>query len=96
MKTLKQIMDEYAKELNMNDIPDFWITEQVEEITQRYKLEILEQVKFGFDICSDHSTGCLGYRNLVREIERQKENKPIDKSISPVKPYEPGKRRASE
>lgn len=52
-----------------------------------YKLEILEDVKLGFDICSDSSTFCLGYRNLVDRIRREKENKPIDKSINPIKPY---------
>jgi len=67
-----------------------------ESLKQDYKILLLEEVKFGFDICSDHSTICLGYRNLVERIRREKENKPIDKSISPVKPYEPGKRRESE
>ena len=91
MKTLKQIMIEYGEESGIID-PQFWYIAQTEEIAQRYKLEILEDVKFGFDICSDHSTGCLGYRNLVERIRREKENQPIDESISPVKPYEPGKR----
>lgn len=54
---------------------------------EEYKLELLDDIKFSFDICSDTSAFCLGYRNLVERIRREKENKPIDKSISPVKPY---------
>jgi hypothetical protein len=59
-----------------------------EEFAQQYKIKILENVKFGFDICSDTSAFCLGYRNLVDRIRREKENQPIDKSISPINPYE--------
>lgn len=32
-------------------------------------LETLKQVKFTFDIHSDHSTRCNGYRSLCRMIE---------------------------
>ena len=63
-------------------------TDDVLKAMDEYRLEILEEVKLGFDICSDTSAFCLGYRNLVERIRREKENKPIDKSISPVKPYE--------
>ena len=66
---------------------EFAAEEYAESLNQDYKIKLLEEVKFGFDICSDHSTICLGYRNLVERIRREKENKPIDKSISPVKPY---------
>jgi len=75
---------------------EFAAEEYVECLNHEYKVQILEEVKFGFDLCSDLSTMCLGYRNLVERIRREKENKPIDKTISPVKPYEPGKRRESE
>jgi hypothetical protein len=86
MKTLKDIMTEYSGELCLNN-PDFWTNAQIEEIAHRYRLELLEDIKFGFDICSDTSAFCLGYRNLVERIRREKENKPIAKSISPIKPY---------
>jgi hypothetical protein len=62
-------------------------TEDVLKAMDEYRLEILEEVKLGFDLCSDTSAFCLGYRNLVERIRREKENQPIDKSISPVKPY---------
>jgi hypothetical protein len=75
---------------------EFAAEEYVESLKHDYKLQILEEVRFGFSLCSDHSTICLGYRNLLEEIRREKENKPIDKTISPVKPYEPGKRREVE
>jgi hypothetical protein len=58
-----------------------------EEYIRQAKITILESVKFSFDICSDYSTHCLGYRNLVERIRRETENQPIDKSISPIKPY---------
>lgn len=61
-------------------------TEDVLKAMDEYRLEILEEVKIGFDLCSDTSAFCLGYRNLVDRIRREKENKPIDKSISPIKP----------
>jgi hypothetical protein len=86
MKSLKEIMEEYSIELYLGD-PTFWTVEQVEEIARRYKLQVLDDVKFGFDLCSDASTHCIGYRNLIERIKREKENKPIDKSISPIKPY---------
>jgi len=66
---------------------DFAVDEYVEEVKREYRLELLEEIKFGFDICSDTSAFCLGYRNLVDRIRREKENNPIDKSISPIKPY---------
>jgi hypothetical protein len=59
----------------------------ISELLQEYKVVVLKDVKFGFDLCSDWSTHCLGYRNLVDKIRREEENKPIDKSISPIKPY---------
>jgi hypothetical protein len=51
---------------------------------EEYKLEILYDIKLGFDICSDTSAFCLGYRNLVERIRREEKNQPIDKSISPI------------
>lgn len=66
---------------------EFAAEEYAENIKQEYRLELLEEIKLGFDICSDTSAFCLGYRNLVDRIRREKENKPIDKSISPIKPY---------
>jgi len=59
-----------------------------EEFARQYRISILEEVQFGFSICSDTSAFCLGYRNLVERIRREKENQPIDKSISPIKPYD--------
>ena len=65
--------------------------EYARQLFQSQKVEFLEQVKIGFDICSDYSTLCLGYRNLVDRIRREKENiektQIIDKTISPIKPY---------
>jgi hypothetical protein len=58
-----------------------------DEYARQYRISILEEVKLGFDICSDTSAFCLGYRNLVDKIRREKANQPIDKSISPIKPY---------
>ena len=52
-----------------------------------YKIKLMEDIKLGFDLCSDTSAFCLGYRNLCDKIRREKENKPIDRSISPIKPY---------
>ena len=86
MKSLREIMKEYSKEC-ISRGPDCWSPAEVDELEHRFKLELLEDIKFGFDLCSDTSAFCLGYRNLVRQIEREKENKPIDKSISPIKPY---------
>lgn len=67
----------------------------VESLKHEYKIQILEEIQFRFKLCSDTSAFCLGYRNLVEQIRREKENQPIDKSISPIKPYEPGKRRTT-
>lgn len=36
---------------------------------EKLDLKTLKSIKFSFDICSDHSTLCLGYRNLCRKIE---------------------------
>lgn len=36
---------------------------------QKLDLETLKWIKFTFDICSDHSTMCLGYKNLCKRIE---------------------------
>lgn len=61
----------------------------VVDLLDKYRLVILEDVKLGFDICSDFSTQCLGYRNLVDRIVREKENeKP---TVFPVlnSPYNP-------
>jgi hypothetical protein len=70
----------------MRDYTDYVLLNKVTEMNQKdpdeaireYRLKLLEDVKFGFDICSDTSAFCLGFR-------REKENKPIDKSISPIK-----------
>lgn len=51
--------------------------EPIKDLLQHYKVSLLEEVKFGFDICSDNSTNCLGYRNLVDRIRREKANEPI-------------------
>jgi hypothetical protein len=42
------------------------------EAGRKTKVQLLEEVKIGFDVCSDMSTFCLGYRNLVKEIESLK------------------------
>lgn len=81
---LKEKIDYYGK---TEAAYEFAAEEYAENIKQEYRLELLEEIKFGFDICSDTSAFCLGYRNLVDRIRREKENKPIDKSISPIKPY---------
>lgn len=79
---LSVVMQEYV-----DYISAYKAMEKSDEVIHNYKLKILEDIKLGFDLCSDTSAFCLGYRNLVDEIRRFKENKPIDKSISPVKPY---------
>ena len=38
------------------------------------KLEILKEVKFGFDIQSDSSTRCIGYQALCKQIEELESN----------------------
>jgi len=40
-----------------------------EKELNKTKLEILEQVKFSFDVQSDYSSNCNGYKALCREIE---------------------------
>ena len=80
METKEEILDKYWSKGSS-------VKKAALKAMDEYRLKILEEVKFGFDICSDMSTGCLGYRNLVDRIRREKENKPIDKSISPIKPY---------
>ncbi len=57
----------------------------IAQLFDEYRLEVLESVKLGFDICSDHSTFCLGYRNLCDRIRREKSHEPLDKNISAVK-----------
>ena len=64
---------------------EFAADEYVRQLKDEYRLELLQEVKTGFDICSDISAFCLGYRNLVERIRREKENQPIDKTISPIK-----------
>jgi hypothetical protein len=36
---------------------------------EKTELQILKEVKFMFDIHSDHSTQCNGYRSLCKTIE---------------------------
>jgi len=61
----------------------------VDEYVREYRIELLEEIKFGFDICSDTSAFCLGYRNLVDRIKREKANEKPDKfpGINPT--YDP-------
>ena len=85
---LAMVMKEYsehvllskATEVNQKD-PD--------EAIREYRLKLLEDVKLGFDLCSDHSTICLGYRNLCDRIRREKSNEKPDKfpGINPT--YDP-------
>jgi hypothetical protein len=42
---------------------------QLPTVTDEQRLKILEEVKLHFDIYSDHSTHCLGYRNLTQKIK---------------------------
>jgi hypothetical protein len=83
---LANVMREYAEHVLLSKVTEA-TQKDPDNAIREYRLKLLEDVKFGFDICSDMSTGCLGYRNLVERIKREKENKPIDKSISPIKPY---------
>jgi hypothetical protein len=88
MKDFKTILKEKIDYYGQTEAAyEFASEEYLESLKQDYKVKLLEEVKLGFDICSDYSTACLGYRNLVERIRREKENKPIDKSISAVKPY---------
>lgn len=89
MKTKEEILKEHmgAAFFNSEDTANAFIVKMALQAMEEYKVQILEDVKFSFDICSDTSAFCLGYRNLVERIRREKENQPIDKSISPVKPY---------
>jgi hypothetical protein len=89
MKNFKTILKEKTDYYGHTEAAyEFAAEEYCEQNFQERKIELLEEVKIGFDLCSDYSTMCLGYRNLVDRIKREKENKPIDKSINPVKPYE--------
>lgn len=81
---LTTLMEEYAKHILLSKVMDD-SEKNPDEAIRKYRLELLEEVKFGFDLCSDTSAFCLGYRNLVERIRREKENQPIDKSISPIK-----------
>jgi hypothetical protein len=83
---LKTVMEEYAKHVLLSKIMDE-TAKDADEAIRKYRLEVLEDVKFGFDICSDMSTNCLGYRNLCDRIRREIENKPIDKSIKAAEPF---------
>lgn len=88
MKDFKTILKEKIDYYGHTEAAyEFAAEEYCEQNFQERKIQLLEQVKLGFDICSDTSAFCLGYRNLVDRIRREKENKPIDKSISPLKPY---------
>jgi hypothetical protein len=80
MKTKEEILDKHWSKGSS-------VKKAALKAMDEYRLQILEEVKLSFDICSDTSAFCLGYRNLVERIRREKENKPMDKSISAVKPY---------
>jgi hypothetical protein len=77
---LPLVMREYAEYVEL-----YKTMKESDEIIHDYRLKLLEEVKNGFDLCSDTSAFCLGYKNLVERIRREKENQPIDKSISPIK-----------
>ncbi len=70
------------------DVIDYQLSEghvnRVKELIQQYRLTLLEEVKFGFDIHSDDSTLCLGYRNLCDKIRREKTNEPIHTFPEPI------------
>jgi hypothetical protein len=70
------------------DVIDWQLSEghvnRVRELIQQYRLALLEEVKFGFDLCSDTSASCLGYKNLVDRIRREKANEPIQTFPEPV------------
>jgi hypothetical protein len=89
MKTKEEILSELTGipkyRLLADDMGEYIVKSAALKAMEEYKLEVLDDIKLGFDICSDNSTICLGYRNLVDRIRREKENKPIDKSISPIK-----------
>lgn len=92
MKEFKTILQEKIDYYGKTEAAyEFAAEEYARQLFQSQKVKFLEDVKFGFDICSDHSTICLGYRNLVETIRREKENidevQHIDKSKSPLKPY---------
>ena len=59
------------------------------ELLDEYRLKILEEVKFGFDLCSDTSTQCLGYRNLVDRINREKSHEKVTKFPTVKSSYKP-------
>ena len=42
---------------------------KVDAISDELELKILKKVKMSFDIHSDHSTNCNGYRSLIAKIE---------------------------
>ncbi len=83
---LQEKIDHYGK---TEAAYEFAAEEYARQLFQTQKIEFLEQIKIGFDICSDNSTFCLGYRNLVDRIRREKENiekiQTIDRSINPLK-----------
>lgn len=83
---LNMVMEEYVKHVLLSKITEV-SNKNPDDAIREYRLKLLEEIKIEFDICSDMSTSCLGYRNLCDRIRREIENKPIDKSISPIKPY---------
>ena len=89
MKTKEDILSEIIGipkyRLLADDMGEYIVKSAALKAMDEYRLQILEEVKLGFDICSDTSAFCLGYRNLVERIRREKANEPIDKSISPIK-----------
>jgi hypothetical protein len=89
MKTKEDILSEITGipkyRLLADDNGEYITKSAALKALEEYKLELLNDIKLSFDICSDTSAFCLGYRNLVDRIRREKENQPIDKSISPIK-----------
>jgi hypothetical protein len=83
---LTVVMEEYAKHILLSKATEV-SNKNPDDAIREYRLKLLEEIKFGFDICSDTSAFCLGYRNLCDRIKREQANEPIDKSISPIKPY---------
>jgi len=63
-----RIMDEYRKHPDL-DWQKIAATKIYEQWFEFIRLETLKEIKFTFEIHSDHSTLCNGYRSLCRQIE---------------------------
>ena len=66
--TIVDAMEEYADQYTCDETR----LRQSQEDIKKLKLEILESVKLTFEIHSDYSTTCNGYKSLCNQIDTLK------------------------